>query len=47
MDFLDFVIISRNEDCDEEEGEEVVWVIILNDIVFVDWDGDLYNVIFS
>ena len=44
-DSSDPVIISRNEDCDEEEGEEAVWVIISNDTAFVDRDGDPYNAI--
>ncbi|MBX2875266.1 MAG: hypothetical protein KTR30_24325 [Saprospiraceae bacterium] len=42
-DSSDPVIITRNEDCDEEEGEEAVWVVISNDTAFVDRDGDPYN----
>lgn len=42
-DSSDPVIITRNEDCDEDEGEEAVWVVISNDTAFVDRDEDPYN----
>ncbi len=42
-DSSDPVVITRNEDCDEEEGEESVWVVISNDTAFVDRDRDPNN----
>lgn len=42
-DSSDPVTITRNEDCDNEEGEEAVWVVISNDTAFVDQDGNPYN----
>lgn len=35
--------ISRNEDCDNEEGEEAVWLIIEGGTAFVDRDNDPHN----
>lgn len=42
-DSSDPIIIGRNEDCDEEEGEEAVWVVISNDTAYVDRDDDPNN----
>lgn len=42
-DSSDPVVIGRNEDCDNEEGEEAVWLLIENDTAFVDRDQDRNN----
>ncbi len=42
-DSSDPVVIGRNEDCDSEEGEEAVWLLIENDTAFVDRDQDRNN----
>lgn len=42
-DSSDPVEISRNEDCDDDEGEEATWLIISNDTAFVDLDADPRN----
>lgn len=41
---LDLIWIGRDENCDGEVGEEVIWVINWNGLVYIDWDNDFENV---